>query len=84
MHIGTVLIHDCTKPAGYRDALRAAYIAAGIAPADLVLTAECFIPYAVQPEAFGSTFQTLIAVSLSAILPAALSFAAMAAGYAWT
>lgn len=77
-------MHDCSKPAGYQDALRAAYIAAGIALADLLLTANYFIAYAVQPEAYDSRTQTMIIVSLGAILAATLSFSAMAAGYAWT
>ena len=41
-----------------------------------------FVAYAVQPEAFKSPAQTLIAIRLAAILPAALCFATMAAAYA--
>ena len=77
-------MHDDTKPAEYRAARRAAYIAAGIALADLLLLANHLIAQAVHPEAFGSPLQMLITISLGAILPASLSFAAMAAGYAWT
>ena len=77
-------MNDTTRPAGYRDALRATYIAAGIALADLLLLADHLVAIAVQPEGLESPARMLITISLSAILPAALSFAAIAAGYAWT
>ena len=77
-------MHDNAKPTEYRDALRAARIAAGIALADLLLLANHLIALATQPDTYGSAIQILITVSLGAILPATLSFAAMAGGYAWT
>lgn len=77
-------MNDATKPAGYRDALRAAYIAGTIALADLLLLADYLIAIAVQTDGLENPAQLLVTISLSVILPAALSFAAMAAGYAWT